>query len=195
MMLRSSCASAPASTLVERVLVVRVPLCSVSTRFIDPSFLIMDNDALLHVMCSNERKQVYQTSGIGSSPLEDQCGMTQGMRYCCAITISPSMDARMRLWTIVLRTINPSFPTRPVVETPVVTFCGDTILLITAPDELVAAIRTGLRLSRRAATTCRLPKSALLEVSLPLRKQAIQPRNTEKKGKIAPTEATARPSV
>src|SRR5438552_19104092 len=86
-------------------------------------------------MCSNERKQVYQISGIGSSRLEDQCGMTQGMSYCCAITISPSMDARMRLWTIVLRTINPSFPTRPVVETSVVTFCGETIFLNTAPDE------------------------------------------------------------
>src|SRR5438067_2145897 len=179
MMLCSSCASAPASMLVERTLVARAPICSVNTRFIDPSTFYVWT----------------QISSIDSSLAEDQCGMIQGMRYCCAITISPSMDARMRLWTIVLRTINPSFPTRPVVETPVVTFCGETILLITAPDELVAAIRTGLRLSRRAATTCRLPKSALLEVSLPLRKQAIQPRNTEKKGKMAPTEATARPSV
>src|SRR6266567_4659939 len=79
--------------------------------------------------------------------------------------------------------------------TPVVTFCGEIILLITAPDELLAAIRIGLRLSWRAATTCRLPKSALLEVSLPLKKQAIQPRKTEKKGKIAPTLEIARPSV
>src|SRR5947209_20275479 len=146
-------------------------------------------------MCSNERKQVYQISGIDSSRPEDQCGMTQGMRYCCAITINPSMEARIRLWTIVLRTINPSFPTRPVVETPVVTFCGETILLITAPDELVAAMSIGLRPSRRAATTCRLPKSALLDVSLPLKKQAIHPRNTEKRGKIAATEETARPNV
>jgi len=53
-------------------------------------------------MCSNELKQVYQISGIGSSPLEDQCGMTQGMRYCCAITINPSMEARISMPAIVL---------------------------------------------------------------------------------------------
>src|SRR5450432_88999 len=95
----------------------------------------------------------------------------------------------------VRATINPSLPTSVLVETPVVTVCGEIILLITAPEEFEAAIKTGLRLSCRAATTCRLPKSALLDVSLPLRKQAIQPRKTEKKGKIPPTFEIARPRV
>ncbi len=36
--------------------------------------------------------------------------------------------------------------------------CGETILLITAPDELVAAMSTGLSLNCLAPTTCRLPK-------------------------------------
>src|ERR1700736_3069667 len=121
--------------------------------------------------------------------------MIPGIRYCCTMTITPSTQARTRLWTIVLRTIKPSLPTKSVVETPVVTFCGETILPITAPDELVAAMSTGLSLSWRAATTCRLPKRALLEVSLLLKKQAIQPRKTEKKGKIAPREESARPNV
>src|SRR5450759_504313 len=148
----------------------------------------------LYQACGNGTS-TSQMPGTSSSSFENQCGMIHGMRYCCAITSNPSKLARMRLWIIVLRTINPSLPTTSVVETPVVTFCGETILLITAPDELVAAMSIGLRPSRCAATTCRLPQRALLEVSLPLKKQAIQPRNTEKKGKMAPTEETARPNV
>src|ERR1700694_4785031 len=117
------------------------------------------------------------------------------MRYCCAITNNPSKTARMMLWKNVRRIIKPSFPTIVVVETPVVTFWGEIILLMTAPLEFVAALNTGLRFNCLAATTWRLPKSALLEVSLPLKKQAIQPRKTEKKGKMAPTLEIARPTV
>ncbi len=57
------------------------------------------------------------------------------------------------LWKKVRRITTPSFPLRAVVEHPVVTFCGEIILLITAPDEFVAAMSTGLRFNCRAATT------------------------------------------
>src|SRR6266567_8464450 len=117
------------------------------------------------------------------------------MRYCWIMTITPRMAARMILWMNVLRIIIPSFPASTVVETPVLTFWGEIIFDMTAPLLLLAAINTGLRFNWRAATTCKLPKRAFDEVSLPLRKQAIQPRKTEKKGKIAPTFEIARPNV
>src|SRR5690348_5916038 len=144
--------------------------------------------------------QLPPPSSASSSNGRDQrpispVAMSCGKAYCCSSTMMPRNEARIRLWTKVRRITSPSLPLREVVETPVVTFCGEIILLVTAPEELVAAIRTGLRWSCLAATTCRLPKSALLDVSLPLRKQAIQPMNTEKKGKIPPTAATASPRV
>jgi len=49
---------------------------------------------------------------------------------------------------------------------PVAMFCGEIILPITPPDELVAAISTGFKPSCPAATTCSLPNSALPDVSL-----------------------------
>ena len=53
----------------------------------------------------------------------------------------------------------PSLPAMLVTETPVAMFCGEIILPITPPDELVAANSTGSRPSCRAATTCRFPNS------------------------------------
>ena len=74
-------------------------------------------------------------------------------------------------------------------------FCGEIILPITPPEELVAAISTGFSPSWLAATTCRLPNRALPEVSLPDRNTATQPRKAETSGNTGPTEATPRPSV
>src|SRR5579875_3247574 len=105
-----------------------------------------------------------------------------GTRYCWTMTITPRMQARMILCQNVRRTTRPSLPVKPMVEAPVVRFCGEIIFDITAPLELVAAIKIGLSFNCWAATTCRLPKRAFDDVSLPLRKQAIQPRKTEKKG-------------
>jgi hypothetical protein len=83
--------------------------------------------------------------------LHDQCGMIHGIRYCWAITSSPSKTARKILCLKTRATIRPSLPTNVLVETPVVTFCGEIILLITPPEEFVAAIKTGLRWSCFAA--------------------------------------------
>ncbi len=99
------------------------------------------------------------------------------------------------LCTKVRANTTPSWPLSSVTDTPVAMFCGEIILPITPPEELVAANSTGLRLSWRAATTCRLPNSALPEVSLPERNTAIQPRNGESSTNSPPTEATAMPSV
>ena len=74
-------------------------------------------------------------------------------------------------------------------------FCGEIILPITPPEELAAANSTGLRSSCLAATTCRLPNSALPEVSLPDSETATQPRNGDRITNKCPTEATPEPSV
>ncbi len=101
----------------------------------------------------------------------------------------------MMLCLKVLARTTPSCPFSAVTETPVEMFCGEIILPITPPDELAAAISTGLMLSCLAATTCRLPKRALPEVSLPDRNTATQPRKADSIGKAGPTEATAMPRV
>ena len=46
-----------------------------------------------------------------------------------------------------------------------------------------------------AVTTCRLPKSALADVSLPVRNTPSQPTTALKKGNAPPLVASARPSV
>ena len=95
----------------------------------------------------------------------------------------------------VVRKISPSRPASPTVVTPTAMFCGEIILPVTAPEELVAASKTGLRPSWCAAATCRFPKSRLLAVSLPLRKQAAQPRYALTRGNQRPSVASAAPSV
>src|SRR5271156_7002218 len=89
----------------------------------------------------------------------------------------------------------PSLPLRSVTDTPVAMFCGEIILPRTPPEELVAANSRGFKCSCRAATTCKLPKSALPEVSLPDKNTAIHPRKGENKTNHRPVDATARPSV
>ena len=89
------------------------------------------------------------------------------------------------LCTKVRAKTTPSWPAILVTETPVAMFCGEIILPITPPDELVAANRMGLRSSCRAATTCRFPNSALPDVSLPDNITATQPRKGESRTKSA----------
>ena len=122
-------------------------------------------------------------------------GSSPGKTYCCSATSTPRISVRMMLCQKVRANTTPSCPRRSVTETPVAMFCGEIILPITPPDELVAANSTGLRSSCFAATTCRLPNSALPEVSLPDRHTATQPRKGERRTNKCPTEATPRPSV
>ena len=69
------------------------------------------------------------------------------------------------------------------------------IFPITPPLEFAAAISTGLKPSRVAVTTCRLPNSAFADVSDPVRNTPIQPNSALKKGNDAPVAAKPRPSV
>ena len=101
----------------------------------------------------------------------------------------------MTLCQKVRANTTPSCPRRSVTETPVAIFCGEIIFPITPPDELAAANSTGLRSSCLAATTWRLPNSALPDVSLPDSATATQPRKGERMTNKCPTEATPRPSV
>lgn len=98
-------------------------------------------------------------------------------------------------WRTVLRKMYPSFPCMPKVDTPVVKFWGEIILDVTAPLELVDAISTADKPICLAATTCRLPKSELADVSLPDKKHANQPSHADKKGNALPTEDKVRPIV
>lgn len=82
-----------------------------------------------------------------------------------------------------------------MVDTPVVRFCGEIILDVTAPDELAAAINMGDSPICVAATTCKFPNSELADVSLPERKHANQPSHTERNGNALPTLDRVRPTV
>ena len=73
--------------------------------------------------------------------------------------------------------------------------CRLIILPMTPPAEFAAAISTGFSPSRLAVTTCRLPNSALADVSLPVRNTASQPSSELKKGNRTPVAAKASPSV
>ena len=115
-----------------------------------------------------------------------------GKTYCWIATSTPSNSVSMMLCQKV-RAKTALLPFSLVTETPVAMFCGEIILPMTPPDELVAANSTGLRLSCLAATTCRLPNRALPEVSLPDRNTATQPRKGESSTNRCPAEATPWP--
>lgn len=76
-----------------------------------------------------------------------------GVPYCWTTVMTPKARHITILWRIVRRKTNPSLPCIPMVETPVVRFCGEIILEVTAPDELAEAIKTGDKPISLAATT------------------------------------------
>ena len=83
----------------------------------------------------------------------------------------------------------------PVAATATAMLWGETIFPITPAAEFTEAISTGLRCSAVAVTTWRLPKSALADVSLPVRKTPSQPSTALKNGNAGPVAASASPSV
>src|SRR5579875_1999253 len=104
-------------------------------------------------------------------------GIIQGIRNCWMTTKTPSNSDKIMLCQKVLANTRPSCPFNSVVDTPVEIFCGEIILPITPPEELVAAKSTGLNPKVCAAAAWRLPNRAFPEVSLPARKTATHPRN------------------
>ena len=122
-------------------------------------------------------------------------GIIHGTRYCWAATKAAEQERQNDAVLEDAGEHQAFVPRSFVTETPVAMFCGEIILPMTPPDELVAANSTGSRLSWRAATTWRLPNSALPDVSLPESMTATQPRKGESRTKRCPVEATPLPSV
>jgi hypothetical protein len=87
--------------------------------------------------------------------------------------------------------MSPSAPTLWTPAAPTDRFCGLIILPITPPDELVAAVRIGLRPCSLAVWACSGPNSVFDDVSLPVRKTPSAPRKADTKGKTTPVPASA----
>ena len=83
----------------------------------------------------------------------------------------------------------------PVAATATAMLYGEIIFPTTPAAELTEAVSTGFSPSALAVTTCRLPKSALADVSLPVRNTPSHPRTALKNGNPPPVAASARPSV
>ena len=83
----------------------------------------------------------------------------------------------------------------PVAATATAMLCTEIIFPMTPAAELTDAVSTGLRPSAFAVTTCRLPKRALAEVSLPVKNTPSHPTTALKNGNAPPLAASARPSV
>src|SRR6184192_1001912 len=104
------------------------------------------------------------------------------------------------------RTQRDRMPEHPPEDRPFITYlirrrrrhgedCASTILPITPPAELAAHIRTGSSPSCCDVIRCRLPNSALDEVSLPVSATPSHPRNVPKKGNSHPVRVNANPST
>src|SRR5947209_10714340 len=74
-------------------------------------------------------------------------------------------------------------------------FWGETILAITPPELLAAAMSVGERPACLAAATCSAPKSELVEVSDPVTAVPNQPISGDRKAKNPPAPAAQVPSV
>src|ERR1700733_4350869 len=93
------------------------------------------------------------------------------------------------------RKIIPSLPTCSVAAVAIVIDCASTILPITPPQLLAAHISTGSIPSCCEVIRCKLPNSALDEVSLPVSATPSHPRNVPKNGYNHPVRVNARPGA
>src|SRR5688572_11952736 len=69
--------------------------------------------------------------------------------------------------------------------------CGEIIFPVTPPDAFAATVMTGSTPIASAVECCSLQKSALEDVSEPVRNTPNQPRTGEKNGKRIPVLASA----
>src|SRR6516164_6219036 len=97
-----------------------------------------------------------------------QCTIICGTIYACAITKSPTRQARAIECQNTKRRIDPSWPNQFVAVEATTIDWASIILPITPPDELAAAINTGERPSCSEVIFCRLPKRTLEAVSDPV---------------------------
>src|SRR5664280_895995 len=104
--------------------------------------------------------------------------------------MTPTKQASIRLCLRVKRKRSDSRPTRPTAPVATAMDCGEIILPVTPPVELAATIRVLLTWIWWAVLACRLQKSAFDEVSDPVRKTPIHPRNGAKNGNATPVVAS-----
>src|SRR6201987_1106189 len=91
------------------------------------------------------------------------------------------------------RKMIPSLPTCSVADVAIVIDCASTIFPITPPALLAAHIRIGSTPSCWEVILCKLPKSALADVSLPVRATPSHPRKVPKNGYNQPVRVNANP--
>ncbi len=94
----------------------------------------------------------------------------------------PTMAPRATECHTTKRKMIPSLPTCSVAAVAIVMDCASTIFPMTPPALLAAHIRIGSMPSCCDVIRCKLPKSALEAVSLPVRATPSQPRNVPKNG-------------
>src|SRR6185295_3957878 len=120
----------------------------------------------------------------------------QRFAYAYIVAMTPSTAARNTLCFTVKRNSFPSSErAMPVAATATARLVRLIILPMTPPAEFDAAMMAGSKPRLLAVTTCRLPNSALADVSLPVRNTPSQPTRALKNGNNAPVAANARPSV
>src|SRR5207245_11218054 len=103
----------------------------------------------------------------------------------------PTMAASATLCQTTNRKMSASVPTRSVAAVATQMLCASIILPITPPVEFAVAIRIGLSPSCSAVIFCRLPNSALLAASVPVRNTPSQPRAAPRRGNEADIGASA----
>src|SRR5277367_3781008 len=123
------------------------------------------------------------------------CGTKCGNTYAYSITITPTIEPSAIECQNTNRKIIPSLPTCSVAAVAIVIDCASTIFPITPPALLAAHIRMGSIPSCCDVILCRLPNSALADVSLPVSATPSHPRNVPKNGYSHPVRVKARPST
>src|SRR5439155_13581157 len=136
-----------------------------------------------------------QDAGVHHFTIVNPCGTAAGKTYAYINTINPTIAPSAIECQNTYRKIIPSLPTWFVADVATVIDCASTILPITPPAELAAHISTESSLSWSAVIRCRLPNSALDEVSLPVSATPSHPRYVPKNGYSHPVRVNARPST
>src|SRR5713101_7209999 len=95
--------------------------------------------------------------------------------------MTPMMAASAMLCQMTNRKMSASVPTRSVAAVATQMLCASIILPITPPVEFAVAIKIGLSPSCSAVIFCRLPNSALLAASVPVRNTPSQPRTARRR--------------
>src|SRR4029453_4804571 len=135
---------------------------------------------------------LFGRSAQGAAGLGTKAGTT----YAKMTEIRPITTMSNTLCLMVNLKRRPSSPeVMPVDATAPAILCTEIILPNTPAAEFTGAVRIGFSPRVFAVTTCRLPNSALADVSLPVRNTPSQPTTALKNGNARPDAASAGPSA